>query len=457
MRSCLLVLANLSMSVAHHEALMLSGLKTIAAFSTHRDVKCRQHAVFCLGNLSSNPLNTAQILKSKCLRTMISYAFPSREVAGHVQYQAIAGLRGLSSQEAHCIQMINEGVLEPLLIAVEAEEVEVRREAAATLMNLSLSKVCILPIVSAGSLAILKRFLLHPDPGTRSFAMAAVANLSEAVEESGMVHERMFYEGFIKALVKLGEEAIDDIDTLRQVSRCFSLLASRTKSHRPLIESGVAIPAVAALIKQSADTELIRFGTVAIANLAVSPSSHAAIQESGILQAFAALSSSTDVETKKALAHCFHHFSSSPTNHPYCEQIYLAHYVCLLINDECRDVYLQAVLAARKLAVCPTNAHHIVYYHGVANLSAHALKDDIEVRREVGAALRNLALHDVGKLNVVSSNALPPLYELMHSADTDTCYQSVVALANVCELLEKQSAVISSGALQHLKFVSRSK
>ena len=49
-RYCLLVLSNLAVNISNHPLLMKYVLEPLAEFSKHRDIKCRQHAVFCLGN-----------------------------------------------------------------------------------------------------------------------------------------------------------------------------------------------------------------------------------------------------------------------------------------------------------------------------------------------------------------------------------------------------------------------
>lgn len=90
-RYCLLILSNLSATADNHNEMMEVFLETLSKFSSHRDVKCREYTIFCIGNLCSNPLNITNIIKSKCLQTMITFAFPSHDLAGHIQFQAVAG------------------------------------------------------------------------------------------------------------------------------------------------------------------------------------------------------------------------------------------------------------------------------------------------------------------------------------------------------------------------------
>ncbi len=46
-RYCLLTLTNLSVNAVNHPIVMRE-INVLAEFSKHRDIKCRQHAVFCI-------------------------------------------------------------------------------------------------------------------------------------------------------------------------------------------------------------------------------------------------------------------------------------------------------------------------------------------------------------------------------------------------------------------------
>lgn len=84
----------------------------IANYSKHRDIKCRQHSVFALGNLCSNVNNLEKIVSSGCIKTLITYAFPSTDSSTNVQFQSIAALCGLSTHQTIRVQLVREGVLE---------------------------------------------------------------------------------------------------------------------------------------------------------------------------------------------------------------------------------------------------------------------------------------------------------------------------------------------------------
>ena len=108
-RYCLLILANLAVSRTNHDTLMEEALTTLAGFSKHHDIKCRQHAVFALGNLCANHDNLERVVQAGCVKTLITYAFPSTDSSTNVQFQAIAALRGLATHQTIRMQLVREG------------------------------------------------------------------------------------------------------------------------------------------------------------------------------------------------------------------------------------------------------------------------------------------------------------------------------------------------------------
>jgi hypothetical protein len=86
-RYCLLVLANLAVSPANHPFLMKQALSVLFQYSKHRDIKCRQHALYCIANLCSSKDNVEEVVATGCLRTIITYAFPSSDSSANIQFQ----------------------------------------------------------------------------------------------------------------------------------------------------------------------------------------------------------------------------------------------------------------------------------------------------------------------------------------------------------------------------------
>ena len=110
-RYCLLILSNLAVNLSNHEILMKYSLDTLTSYSKHRDIKCRQHAIFCIANLCSNNDNLEAVVKAGALRTIITYAFPSTDSSANVQFQAVAALRGLATHSALRVQIVREVII----------------------------------------------------------------------------------------------------------------------------------------------------------------------------------------------------------------------------------------------------------------------------------------------------------------------------------------------------------
>jgi hypothetical protein len=430
-------------------------LDTLTKFSTHRDVKCRQHAVFCLGNLASNKKNLEAIINSRNLNTIITFAFPALDVAGHVRFQAFEGLKGLSSRLKFTRQLIQDGVLEPALLAVHAETaVEIQRGASGLLYNLSLGKENINQMIASGTINALMKFAVIDDVATKRNAFAAFANIAEV--QDGIAQERLIRDGFILFLKKQSSIDFQDIVVMREISRCYTLFAARIPSHRALL--GADYPRILiAISSRYPDVVVIQNIMLAFGHLVISVESHPILMESKfVLESMVKHVTSPNLQTRQAVALGLNYICGNPKNHFICGEVGLGKALAQLVDDTDRDVVLQAALAIRKAASNQICCRSIVEAGCIYNMLKLVGWDDIELKQEVGAALRNICQHDLGRAIIVKQG-LNHLSEMMHSSDSDICYQSTATIANISESFEYQSEMIAHGIIQHLKFVSRSK
>ena len=302
MRYCLLILANLAVSRTNHEELMEEPLITLAGFSKHHDIKCRQHAVFALGNLCANHDNLERIVKAGCVKTLITsvlhalferqmsciglrelcvwtseestvcvlgrYAFPSTDSSTNVQFQAIAALRGLATHQTIRMQLVREGALEPLILASQLESVEVQREVAATLCNLALAEENKVQMARNGVLPALIALAQSKDREREIHSCACIANLAEMVE--GRTQRRMLEEGCLRPLLNLASSTQPEV--VREVARSLALFASKRDSQAAVLRSG-GVQQMVAFARQD-DAVSRRFGALAIGNLAVVTQNH---------------------------------------------------------------------------------------------------------------------------------------------------------------------------------------
>lgn len=199
-RYCLLTMANLAVNVGNHPMLLQYALPTLAAFSKHNDMRSRQHAVFCIANLCSNLDNIEAIVSSGCLRTIITYAFPTTDSNSNVQFQAVSALRGLAVHPIIRLQLVREGALEPLIMAAGSESIEIQREAAAALCNLALAEDNKVIMARGGVLPALISLALSGDSKRETLAVAALANIAEMIE--GRTQDRMIEEGVIRPVLR---------------------------------------------------------------------------------------------------------------------------------------------------------------------------------------------------------------------------------------------------------------
>ena len=145
-------MANLSVSQENHERLIRTSMKTIIGYSRSRDVRCRQHSMFTLGNLAANPANLQVLMEAGCLPQIISFAFPGDP---NVQFQAVAALRGLAVHPEIRLEITRHGGLEPLILAAHADNIEIQREVAAALCNIALNEENKVQIARSGCLPAL--------------------------------------------------------------------------------------------------------------------------------------------------------------------------------------------------------------------------------------------------------------------------------------------------------------
>jgi hypothetical protein len=452
-RYCLLVLANLAVCRENHPALMGQSLDVLAGYSKHRDVKCRQHAVFALGNLCANEANLDAIVQSGALKTLITYAFPSTDTSTNVQFQAIAALRGISTHPGRRVQVVRDGALEALVLAARSTSAEVQRETAAVLANLALAEENKVAMARGGVLPALCHLLSCADNERGLHAVCAIANMAEMVE--GRTHRHMIDEGCLRPLLRQADGG--DAEVRKEVSRCLALFASKRDSQSALLSAG-ALPRVVSFLSSN-DTVERRFGALTVGNLAIVTQNHGALFESGAVAALLEphFHSAEDLETRRCTAFALNNIASYEPNHRACERMGLLRPLCKLLSDADRDTHLQAAFGVRQLSITARCRAQFLDMGGLqALLRLGSAANSVEVHREVAAALRNVSLSESTKIQICREGGLTVLIELMHSADIETAHQATGVVANLAEVVENQGDMLEAGVLQHMKFVMRS-
>lgn len=449
-RYCLLILSNIAVNTQYHPQLMKFALPLLAQYSKHRDIKCRQHALFCIANLCINKDNLEDIMASGSLRSIITYAFPSSDVSSNIQFQAVSALRGLATHPSIRIQIVRDGALEPLIMSAKSPSIEVQREVAATICNISLAEENKIALARGGALPALIGLAMSADRVRELFACAAIANIAEMVE--GRTQERMIDEGILRPLLRLTES--DDPEIRREVSRALALFASKTDSHSTLLQVHAPVRMLSFL--KDTDDIVKRFGALGIANLAVSRDTHQDLFDIGAISQLMEVASAPDVATRRTVAFGFNNIASNPNNHIACERLGIMRPLIVLVRDKDKDTNLQAVIAVRRLCESHRCRNQFVEFLGIESLLQLGQTEDVELRREVAAALRNLSLSEHCKVAIVKDGGLGLICDMLHSPDVEICHQSSGIIANLAETTENQGVMVDAGIIQHIKHIMRS-
>ncbi|KAL9191141.1 hypothetical protein ACHAXT_000847 [Thalassiosira profunda] len=462
-RFCLLIISNLTGSKQNHSR-MDSFYDILMDFTRHRDVKSRQYAVLALGNLCSNPepRNVKRILAVKCTEAVVAFSFPpTTEDSVNSQFQAIAGLRGLSKHADLRLPLLRDGVksedsvrgsavLEVLTLASQGANrwscVEIQREAAATLSNLALAEANRILIAKSGALPALVNLARKPDAICQAHATTALANLAES---GGEVHALMLSEECLEPLCQLPWEDSTHLDVKRAVSRCVALLASNADTHASLLRASV-LDAMKLLATNTGDAHCERFGAFAIANLALVDANHSALLEAGCVDSLLPLIHSEDIETLRGVAFALHSFSLNEENHLALETTKAVESLVTLVRSGDRDTALQACLAVKYLCKCEQCRNAYVECQGLEPLLALAESQDLETKREVTATLRNISLSDQNKEAIVVEGGTDILALLCRDADDEVSHQACAVIATIAERQQNKAALVEQGLVQHL-------
>eukprot|EP00957_Ditylum_brightwellii_P131298 10013638-Ditylum_brightwellii.AAC.1 len=192
------------------------------------------------------------------------------------------------------------------------------------------------------------------------------------------------------------------------------------------------------LIEPTEDISCKRFGSLAIANLAVCSSNHGPIFESGAIELLLRLAKSVDIETKRCVAFALHNIALCEGNHRSCEKLGVHQYLVTLLNSRDHDTNLQACLAVKYFCVSPRSRAQFVEYQGLPPILKLAKRESVELRREMAASLRNISISDQNKESIIREGGLEILSELCRSPDDEISHQTCGIIANLAEAAANQ-------------------
>eukprot|EP00814_Leptocylindrus_danicus_P009478 CAMPEP_0116018954 /NCGR_PEP_ID=MMETSP0321-20121206/8948_1 /TAXON_ID=163516 /ORGANISM="Leptocylindrus danicus var. danicus, Strain B650" /LENGTH=3722 /DNA_ID=CAMNT_0003489431 /DNA_START=23 /DNA_END=11192 /DNA_ORIENTATION=- len=453
---CLLALANISVSPEVHSQIMSELLDVLDEFSKHRDVKCRHYAIFVLGNLCSNIEMLESIFDRGFLKSFFDDAFSSNtEASTNAQFQAVSSIRGLGTHKVLRTTVLKKGALEPLMLICSTSDkdmdIEVQREATAAICNFALSDENKMPLSRAGVIPALLKVAQRDDVICQFFSIATIANLAEM---DSNIQRRMFDDGCLQSLFKLGEKSDLSIEVRCEVIRCYALFTCFRECHPYLMKDNI-LSQIRNFASYEESTNCLTFAAVAIGNLAVEVENHDKLFASGVISSLMNLTKTMDTKIRHCVAYCFHNISLVESNSSKCEEMVVMSALGQLISiDEDKDeTMLLASIAIRNLSKSKYSRLQFVDCGGLPHLLRLAKVENTELKREVAGSLRHLTLCDTNKSIIVTiSDGFDVLLSLCHAKDEKVAHQACGAIANVAEDARAQAIMIKAGFLQHLKF-----
>ena len=389
-------------------------------------MKCRQYSIFAIGNLCANSENLEGIVREGCLKTLIRYAFPSTDASAvDVQFQAIAAIRGLGTHQTIRLQLVREGALEPLILAVQSESVEVQREVAAALCNLALAEENKVTMARSGVVGALIALMQSRDVVRETHACACLANLAEMVE--GRTQRRLVDEGSLRYLLNLASS--EDPEVRREVARAMALFAAKRDSHAALQRAG-SVPCLVQFAPKGEDTVSRRFGCLGIGNLAIVTANHQELFDSGAIASLLPLAVCDDLETRRCTAFGLNNVASNEKNHRVLRKDGRPPTLSRSDQGQGPGHAFTSVSSGAAASLTPKCRFQFVEMKGLQPLLALADSDSIEVQRELAAALRNLSLSEQNKISIVREGGMDVLIKFAHSLDVEIAHQSCGVLAN---------------------------
>ena len=331
------------------------------------------------------------------VKSLISFAFSAagddlESTTSSTQFQAVAGLRGLATDDSSRKEIVIQGGLEPLILAATATssntddgdgngdraihqsllQTELKREVAATMRNLTLSSDAKMIMCQRGLISALLSLARDGDSISQVHAIAALGNLADTCET---VLKLLIDEGCVDVLVNLAAVAVDvDVGSLNaapaasvanevktQIARCLSIFACHTKSHEVLvagngqcIERLVQLSTAAAAVSRMQGTKRTfspttcrRFISVVIAAISYDASNLPRLVQAGAIDALLPLSISTDVGTCRCAAFALHRVAL--TGEKYSTTPAFVRAIVSLLHFDDASTNHQACLAAKAL------------------------------------------------------------------------------------------------------------
>lgn len=417
-------IANISVVSTNHQELFDSGaLVSLFPLASSEDLETRRVVAFGLNNVASNPKNHRALERIGVLRPLVLLL---RDKDRETHLQATFAVRQLSITPKCRFQFVESGGLEPLLaLADSTESLEVQREAAAALRNISLSETNKISIARAG-MDVLVKYSHSLDVEVAHQSVGVLANLAEAMENQGP----MVDAGLLQHLKFVLRSK--SVDVQREAVRAIANLSAEYAHSVAIVAAGTLVPLVPAL--SSADFLCQRYAAMGIANLSTNMQNQPKILQSGALVPLVSLArrDNGDLESQRYGLFALSNVAATRANH---EQLVtsanLVQLLAALLEDADAQIRHGACLAIANLAANSTN-HEELLKHGVLGpLIDFVASDDPASQLRGVQGLRGLSTDADLREEIVKRGALEPLLRLVGSHDVEVQMEVLATLCNL--------------------------
>lgn len=454
----LLLIANLWANKDNHNMISKKSTDLVIQYTKHRDVRCRQNAVICLGNLCSQPNATIRRwIITEVPQIFISFAYsPSHTETYYAQFQAIGGIRGLAFHHDLRCMLVQQGCCEPLVLTLTRDRdkttrIALCREVSAAIFNLTLSSSTYLLLVQSGIVSGLSSLIEHRDTVAQTFAIGSLANLARYGYEENC---NLFAEVSLPMFRNILESFLVSDETTKELARCLVHFARDVRCSQ-LFERHYEVleHILSNLITKDEMISCQMHSLLSYANLAMNVEQKLFFFLPKLLKNIHLLMTSTNNNwISRCAAYALNNICKYPLTHDTCENFGVPHLISQILSKDDKISNWHACIALKYFSVHTKGATKFVECDGLVYLFRILNTDEHELRLEALTCLRNLSIPEMNKINFRRKGDMAILVHLMKSAHTEVTCRACSVAANLAECDECQQKLIEAGILHQLKF-----
>jgi len=401
----ILCLGNMAANEANHSSLLRQGAFSTSTQQGDETISTSSSSAY-VANMTSNGEILAQIGRGGGIKPLIALANDGKNL--HSQCLALSSLRRLAFVRENRDMMMSENVLECLTSASRTSQVEIQREVAGCLCNLSLSSSHHLAVAQTAK-SELVLLTQSEDIDTVSLSLGSLANCSEDIDTHVLMKSASILDTIVGCLER------EELDIKRESARVVTGLLSSREIHPHIIQHG------------GLDSLILLSG------------------------------SDSCEECRYLTALSFHKLTPSPTSHEILINNGLTN-IMSLIKDVQRDTRKHAVSALRDLS--SNGRDNVLFFQlGVPALMVELIKEnDTDIKTIALSVLRNLSQNKMITDSFDTSGMVQSVIRCISLANEDMRCQIAGLFANLSEHRECHTSIVSGGignAIKSLIFIEQ--